>query len=386
MARTQRGKRLTEEHRLAQVGLAEKLAKFIRAVFGKTFDYYNIDDSSEVFVRRVAPDVARMRERSRELSLDYLREFQAVEAPQSPPPIEEPGEYEPADAARELLKTTRGVGKSLSHKGYSVEEAQARIEQAVVGKATKIVEDGGREVIEQEVRRGHGPVGYARVVDADPCPFCAMLASRGIYYMGEEIPGVQLYRSDGFAASNARFVGDGRFKVHDHCCCTLEPVYMVNGKVDLPGNGNELAKEWAEIASGQPDPWKAWHRWRQSGTLPENYDGPLEGTRRRKPPARGQSSGRRARPKPMKASERAEQKALEKAGKKPVDRRGNWDKQKYLDYADELEVRADGVASEIAALRSVGQGDRDLPVMQLKRQHSALLSRIESYREYADKL
>lgn len=115
MARTQRGKRLTEEHRLAQVGLAEALANFIRAVFGKTFDYYDIDDSSEVFVRHVAPDVARMRERSRELSIDYLREFQAVEAPGAPPPIEEPGDYGAADAARELLKTTRGVGKSVSH-------------------------------------------------------------------------------------------------------------------------------------------------------------------------------------------------------------------------------------------------------------------------------
>lgn len=376
MARTQRGKRLTEEHRLAQVGLAEALAKFIRAVFGKTFDYYDIDDSSEVFVRRVAPDVARMRERSRELSLDYLREFQAVEAPDAPPPIEEPGEYEPADAARELLKTTRGVGKSVSHKGYSVEEAQAAIEQAVIGKATKIVEDGGRQVIEQEVRRGHGPVGYARVVDADPCPFCAMLASRGIYYMGEEIPGVQLYRSDAFTASNARFVGDGRFKVHDHCCCTLEPVYMVDGKVDLPGNGNQLAFEWAEIASGQPDPWKSWQRWRQSGTLPEDYDGPLEGKRRRRPPVRGQSTGQRARPTPAKASER-------KGG---TDADSGWDKARYLEAADGYEKRLQGVRAEIAELKERGQTSDDLPVMALEHEAKKLVSRIDAYREYADKL
>ncbi len=376
MARTQRGKQLTEEHRLAQVGLAEALARFIRSVFSKTFDYYDIDDSAEVFVRRVAPNVARFRERSRELAIDYLREFQAVEAPQARPPIDEPGEYGPGDAAMELLKTTRGVGKSVAHKGYSVEQAQARIEQAVVGKATKIVGDGGREIIEQEVRRGHGPVGYARVVDADPCPFCAMLASRGIYYMGDEIPGVQLYRSDAFAGANARFAGDGRFKVHDHCCCTLEPVYMVDGKVDLPGNGNQLAREWAEIASGQPDPWRAWQRWRQSGTLPEDYDGPLEGERRARPPVRGQSTGRRARPTPAKASERRAS-----DGTKSM-----WTREQYLEFADGYERRLRGVREEIAQLKARGQGSADLPVMALEHEEKKLVSRIDSYRAYAEKL
>lgn len=384
MARTHAGDKLTEEHRQHQVRLVEQLAELVRGLFRKHVDYADIDGSTDAFARSAGVLVDQFREASRLRSIDYMREFQAVEAPDAPDVVEEPSEYTPAEAAESLLRTSRGVLKTLSRKGYSESEAMERAEQAVVGKATKIAGDGGRQVIEHEVRRGNGPLGYARVVDADPCPFCAMLASRGVYYAGEEQAGALLYRSDSFRDSNARFAGDGRFKVHDHCCCTLEPVYMVDGKVNLPGNGNELAREWAEIASGQEDPWLAWQRWRQSGTLPENYDGPLEGVRRRKPPVRGQSSGRRARPEPMKASERAEraeQKALEKAGKKPVDRRGNWDKRKYLDYADELEIRANGVASEIAALKSVGQGDRDLPVMQLKQQHRALLSRIDRYRK-----
>lgn len=253
-----------------------------------------------------------------------------------------------------------------------------RAEVSVTAKGVKLAGDGGRQVLETEVRRGNGPVGYARVVDADPCPFCAMLASRGLYFAGEESPGALLYRSDSFGDANARFVGDGRFKVHDGCCCTMEAVYMRGGKIDLPGKGNELAKEWAQVAAGQDDPWLAWQRWRESGTLPENYDGPLDG-KRRAAPSHGQATGQRKRPAPGKASERG-------TGRTAKDNAGSWDRQRYLDYAQELSVRADGVAAEIAELKARGQTDQDISVMALAQEHRALLSRIERYRKQAAKM
>lgn len=384
MARTQRGDDLTEEHRQLQVSLVAQLTDLIRALFRKTVDYKDIDASADDFARRAGILVAQYREASRLRALEYMHEFRAVEAPGSPPIVEEPSDFMEDEAAAEMLRTTRGVLKALSRKGYSESEAMDRAEVSVVGKASKIAGDGGRHVIETEVRKGNGPVGYARVVDADPCPFCAMLASRGVYYMGKEVPGVQLYRSDAFSESNARFAGDGRFKVHDHCCCTLEPVYMVDGKVNLPGNGNELAKEWAEIASGQDDPWLTWQRWRQSGTLPENYDGDLDVRTRTTGPVKGQQVGRRRSPKPKKASERKAESSQE--GKPKKDDAHAWTKQQYTEFADELEVRANRVAEEIAALRSAGQGDKDIPVMQLKHQQRALLSRTEEYRAKAAKM
>jgi hypothetical protein len=376
VASTYAGDKLTEEHRRQQVRLAAVLAEVIGKLFDAIFDWRRIDESSEEFVRRAAVEVARFREASRMLSVDYLHAFHAVEAPDADPPIDEPSEIDEVEIMRELLATARGVSKTLSRKGYDEDEAVNRTQQAVIGKATKLAGDGGRQVIETEVRRGNGPVGYARVVDADPCPFCAMLASRGLYFMGADAPGVGLYRSDAFEGSNARFVGDGRFKVHDHCCCTMEPVYRVDGKINLPGKGNELAKEWAEVASGQDDPWLAWQRWRESGTLPENYDGPLDG-KRRPAPVHGQSTGRRKRPKPAKASERKQ---------KPNATVGDWDAARYLEYADELEKRANGVAEEIATLKQAGQSDDDIAVMALAQEHRALLSRIDRYRKRAAEL
>lgn len=376
MASTAEGDRLTEEHRLAQAALAANLSKEIMGLFSRIVRWDSLDETTEEFARQAAGVVGRFREASRMLSVDYMHAFRAVEAPSDPVPIEEPDDTSIADLVRSLLATARGVLKSLSRKGYGEQEALDTGRQSVVGKATKLAGDGGRQVIEQEVRRGNGPVGYARVVDADPCPFCAMLASRGLYFAGKEEAGALLYRSDAFGDANARFIGDGRFKVHDHCECTMEPVYRVDGKINLPGNGNQLAKEWAEVASGQDDPEAAWRRWRESGTLPENYDGPLDGTRRPSP-VHGQSTGRRKRPEPKKASERV---------KKPNPNAGVWDKQRYLDYASELGRRADRVGEEIAELKARGQSDDDISVMALVQEQRALLSRIDRYRAQAAKM
>lgn len=385
MASTHAGDKLTEEHRRQQVHLAAVLAEVIGKLFDALFDWRHIDTSAEEFARQAAAEVARYRETSRLLSVDYIHVFHEVEAPDAAPPIDEPSDIDEVEIARELLATTRGVAKTLSHKGYDADEGTARTKQSVSGKATKIAGDGGRQVIETEVRRGNGPVGYARVPDADPCPFCAMLASRGLYYAGKEEPGALLYRSDAFDDANARFVGDGRFKVHDHCGCTLEPVYAVDGKITLPGNGNQLAEEWAQVASGQEEPWLAWQRWRYNGTLPENYDGPLDGTRR-PAPVHGQSTGRRKRPTPAKASERRAAAKAEASGKKPNPLRGDWDADRYRSYADELEVRANGVQQEIAEMKARGQTDEDVAVMALAQEHKALLSRITRYRAEAEKL
>lgn len=367
MATTSKGRDLTEEHRQYQIRLAERIAGRIGAMFAKLVDWSRIDETVGVFAAEAALEIMRGRELSRAASVDYLVDFQKVEAPDAAPPIEEPDDEAFEDIVGELIRSTRGYLKTLSRKGDSEAEGMSKGTQMVRAKATRMVADGGRRVIENEVRRGNGPLGYARVTDNDPCPFCAMLASRGVYYGGEESPGALLYRSDSFEESNKRFSGDGRFKVHDGCCCTLEPVYMRGGKVTLPGDGNRLAYEWAEVAAGQPDPWKAWQRWRESGTLPEHYEGDLEGTRRPSPQDR-----RRQKARDLRDAKQAEK--LKQAGVNPAD------------VVLELQQRVTGVEGEISELRARGQGDDDIPVISLERQRKALLSQIKRYQKMVDKL
>lgn len=366
MASTQQGKQLTEEHRQYQVRVAENAASQVRALFLRLIDWGNVADSARVFGEEAAKLVARNRLLSRHASIEYLEAFRQAESPASAAPVEAPEDATLIDLTKELVVTARVSLLKLAKKGYSKDDALRFAGQTVAAKATKLVADGGRRVIENEVRHGKGPIGYARVPDADPCAFCAMLASRGVYYAGHEAQGAQLYRSDSFKESNDRFVGDGQFKVHDGCCCTLEPVYMRGGKIELPGNGNQLAREWAEVAAGQPDPWGVWRRWRDSRTLPENYEGDLKGVRRPAPGKKQQE---------QRAKQISKIKAAEKLRfKTPQD---------YSDYADELEKRINGIDEEIAQLKARGQGDNDIPVMVLSEKRRMLLSHIDRYRAKA---
>lgn len=372
MARTSEGRELTEKHRKGQAGIVKRMLKVLLGIWDEEADYKNIDQSSLSFARRAAPEVLKFRAVSREYSKDYLVNFRDLEVPepQRQPIADVVDNYSLEDALQELWTAARASMKRVSSKGYNTEDGLEAGRNAVSGKATKIVADGGRRVIKDDVERGNGPVGYARVVDADPCAFCAMLASRGVSYTGYLADGAGLYRTDSFKDTNSRFVGKGDFKVHDGCQCTLEPVYKVGGKIRLPGRGDELARDWARVAAGEKDPIKAWERWWNSGTLPETYDGPIqEGEKRPKPP--------RKNVKPVTRAERSGE---------PVKKWSELTDEDFLGWANDLEARLVNVDAELAELRALGKGDDEVAVMALETQRKRFLSQIEKYRSQAMKM
>ena len=300
MAHSAEGARLTAEHRAAQMGLAAQLSVWLSDLFRQMLDPADIDLSTARFVKVAAPVVAEARQVSWSASIDYLEEFRRAELKEvlhvddylgdadagvvagTPNRIPTPdiaaildrleadrvareAAYDAAAAAldppekvaADLATSSGAVMKAEIKRGRTTSQAEDTAAGAVAAKTVKIVLSGGRAVTAEEVRRGgSGCVGYARVVDADPCPFCAMLASRG-----------GVYRSDAFAESNTLFAGDGAFMVHDGCGCTMEPIYG-HPLQNLPPGSEDLAAEWAEIAAGRPDPWGHWRRWRESGTRP----------------------------------------------------------------------------------------------------------------------
>lgn len=363
MAATNKGRQLTEQHRQDQVQLSNSLVKALLQLFRALIDYGNIDRSAVKFAQKAAPLVFEARRESRRLSSDYLEAFSRVEARGHVfnPSSARPDSVSYDDVVGEMYTTASSVLKRMSSKGYSTGKAMSAGETAVSGRGKTLAGDGGRRLIENYVRTGLAPIGYARVVDADPCPFCAMLASRGA------VTGDGLYKSDSFDQSNARFRGDGLFKVHDGCDCTLEPVYRVKGKVRLPGNGDELAREWAEIAAGRDDQWHVWARWRESGTLPDDYEGPLEGTRRVRGPVTGQHTGTRD----VKPRRNTEVRDLE-----------DWSKEELQTLVGQWQERLTGVEGEMSDLIGRGQTERDVPVMALARERKALVARIEKYQAH----
>lgn len=71
-------------------------------------------------------------------------------------------------------------------------------------------------------RSKRSAIGYARFTDNKPCYFCGLLASQGAVYLSK----------DAFKASDKKFHGPGTAKVHDHCRCSLRPVFTKSGDMD----------------------------------------------------------------------------------------------------------------------------------------------------------
>lgn len=94
--------------------------------------------------------------------------------------------------------------------------------------------DGSRDQVVNATQRDRRVIGWVRVTSGRPCFFCAALASRG-----------PVYQDDSFDESDARFEGAGQHKVHDHCSCSLRPVY------------SRSTEEWPALSQQFEDEWKA---------------------------------------------------------------------------------------------------------------------------------
>jgi len=96
-----------------------------------------------------------------------------------------------------------------------------------IGRVTRNALDGGRDTITGSVAADRQAVGYARLTGANPCAFCAMLASRGPVYKTERA---------------ATRIADGR-RYHDHCQC--QPVAVYDRDDGWPGQ--DRADEFRDI-------------------------------------------------------------------------------------------------------------------------------------------
>lgn len=106
---------------------------------------------------------------------------------------------------------------------------------------------GGRQTIYDNSQRDSVALGWVRVTRADPCAFCAMLASRGLRY--------RAFSEDSFVASNAQFTGDGNAKVHDECGCSMKAVYSTNDPMVARTEGfADMWSMWGAGGRGETDP------------------------------------------------------------------------------------------------------------------------------------
>lgn len=307
MARTVSGRRLTEEHRRAQRDLAVGTVAELRPVWN-TLTRDRIGQDQGLLLAAALPIVEAAHLESQGLAAEYVEQFRAAEAPDAEP-LTVTGE---APASSRRRRTTvvapaaegssrrrrstvivprdpvefderRAAGALIAAGPQTVLTASPAPEQQVMdrgfvemaGAGVRVVLDGGRDQIRQAVELDRVALGYARVTRPDACSWCAMLASLGAWYKGEKA----------FTTADAKYTGDGRFKVHNSCQCTLEPIY--DRRADLPPETAKFRAMWktATKDAESGDELKAFRRayeaengsWRQNrkrgGQEPETAGG-----------------------------------------------------------------------------------------------------------------
>lgn len=147
-------------------------------------------------------------------------------------------------------------------------DAMAAGKLNTTGAGVKFALNGGRGEVEQlvlldatERLKNRQVIGWARFTEdsaTGPCYFCALLASKGAFYLSEEaFKGSNNMIREAVAkprGNNRRtrraFIGDGPAKVHDHCKCTLRAVYTKEGSMD--DRAEFFLKQW-NASNGMKD-------------------------------------------------------------------------------------------------------------------------------------
>lgn len=122
-------------------------------------------------------------------------------------------------------------------------EAKMATTKAVTAATIRHAQAGSRQTIVDNTEKDPVALGWVRVTKADPCFFCAMLASRGLTY--------RAFKEDSFDMSDPRFTGSGTAKVHDSCGCSMKPVY---DKADpVLDRTSKFADMWSMWGAGGGD-------------------------------------------------------------------------------------------------------------------------------------
>lgn len=117
------------------------------------------------------------------------------------------------------------------------------------GAGVKQATQGGRDAVIQSTqladvvpestlvqKRHSNTIGYARFTDSNPCFFCGMLASRGA-----------VYKENSFQESSKAF-GNNIAAVHDHCKCSLRPVFRTQDSMD--DRADFFKGQWDKLTNG----------------------------------------------------------------------------------------------------------------------------------------
>lgn len=212
MARTAEGRRITEQHRQAQLVIRAQALRY----FTRLWPLWQGDERSFRELSRAAvPVVMAHHGLSRTVAANYLEAFRRSERVSggSTPRLAEPlGE---AEIAGTLYVTGAKMTREAVAAGASPQAAMQNALVRTSGSVARLALQGGRDTTVLTTAADSAAGGYARVTSGDPCPFCALIASRGPVFSEDTAD----------------------FQAHDHCACMGEPSYPGS---EWPGRAREF--------------------------------------------------------------------------------------------------------------------------------------------------
>jgi hypothetical protein len=184
-----------------------------------------------------------------ELGTGYYRQARQAagilgEAPRVhvPPP--------PADLIDATLDSTGPWGLlGRIKEGQQLATANENTAVTLSGAAQRLITNGARQAVLESVKADAEAVAWMRVTSANPCAFCAMLASRGAVYRSEKTAG---------------------FQAHSHCACVAAPVF--SHIVASATHHNPLYDQWKQVTKGKSGK-DALRAWRQHWDAQQGRDG-----------------------------------------------------------------------------------------------------------------
>ena len=240
MAATGRGRELTARQRAQQLALRARLLAELLDLW-PLLDPERVDQTTGPWLGRSLDTVVRYRQRSARSAAEYYAELRHAEVGGAveQPTVPEVDSAMRARIASSLIVTGPTTIRARLVVGEDPADAAEAALTAVQGAAGRHVLNGGRQTLAAAGDEDRRVVAYARVTAEKPCWFCTMLSSRGFVYRSKAGAG---------AKKNAAFTGDGLYKFHDFCACTVEPVF----REDAPKSRQALAHEelWARATKG----------------------------------------------------------------------------------------------------------------------------------------
>lgn len=233
MSATVAGGMLTEAHRIAQAKIGDQTAKALEGVFGR-LDPANLSGSFGRWFAAVEPIVAEGRQASSVLGGAYVSAFRAREL--GPDRLFRPvlaSAVDPIALRTSMLVTGPVSLRANLARSMSLDEALRRSSSASSAAGMRHALNGGRDTIVASVGADSAARGWQRVTSGHSCAFCALLAAKGAVYSAESV----------------------RFRCHDGCHCTAEPVYGRGSA--LPPTSQQYRKLYNESTAGVKDPLKA---------------------------------------------------------------------------------------------------------------------------------